>query len=92
MLNYSTIKENFEFALGDQVKVELNDNNDSVEFCFKFKGFSFCQTHSKKLNEIALTHQVYSAYIHNFTKVVNELVAVLMEEAELDFTEDSRYP
>ena len=92
MLNYSTIKENFEFALGEQVKVDLTENNDSVEFCFDFKGFRFCQTHSKSLDKWQLTHQIYSAYIHNFTKVVNELVAVLIEEAELDFTEDSRYP
>ena len=92
MLNYSTIKENFEFALGEQVKVELTENNDSVEFCFDFKGFRFCQSHSKKLNQMELTHQVYSAYIHNYTKVVNELVATLLEEVELDFTEDSRYP
>jgi hypothetical protein len=92
MLNYSTIKENFEFALGEQVKVGLTENNDSVEFCFDFKGFSFCQKHSKSLGETELTHQIYSAYIHNFTSVVNELIAVLLEEAELDFTEDSRYP
>ena len=92
MLNYSTIKENFEFALGEQVKVDLNENNDSVEFCFDFKGFRFCQSHSKKLSESELTHQTYSAFIHNYTSVVNELVAVLMEEVELDFTEDSRHP
>ena len=92
MLNYSTIKETFEFALGEQVKVEMTENNDSVEFCFDFKGFSFCQSHSKKLSEAELTHQTYSAFIHNFTSVVNELIAVLLEEAELDFTEDSRHP
>ena len=91
-MEYTKIKETFEFALGERVKIDLNEKDNMVEFCFQFMGFSFCQSHPKTIPELELTHSVYASFIHNYTAVVNEMVQLLIEEDLDDFIEDSRYP
>lgn len=84
-MDISTLSSNFKFALGDSVKISTNEKDNSVEFCFDFKGFKFCQKHAiGDKSESEMTHQVYVSFIYNYTQVVQELVDQMMEVLEHD--------
>jgi hypothetical protein len=84
-MDISTLSNNFKFALGDSVKISTSEKDNSVEFCFYFKGFKFCQKHAlADRTEAEMIHQVYVSFIYNYTQVVQELVDQMMEVLEHD--------
>lgn len=84
-MDISTLTSNFKFALGDSVKINATEKDNSVEFCFDFRGFKFCQKHALgSKTETELTHQVYVSFIYNYTNIVQELINELMEALEND--------
>lgn len=84
-MDISTLISNFKFALGDSVKINTTEKDNSVEFCFDFRGFKFCQKHALgSKTEPEMIHQVYVSFIYNYTNIVQELVNELMEALEND--------
>jgi hypothetical protein len=84
-MDISTLVSNFKFALGESVKINTNENDNSVEFCFQLKGVKFCQKHSVLgKTESELIHLVYVSFIYNYTQVIQELIDQMMEVLEND--------